>query len=466
MTSKACFSNRTGFFRQLTAKQLWLFALWSVFPLSGMMEYSSITARADLMNLQFSVDRSFLSRTYVVLFMMPVLAIVFSSCFGYLNSRQKLDFYHSQPVTRVRLFFTNYLSGLFHFLIPYLVMHTLAFVLMNSITGFYKTDLRLLVWPLLYTLAAFLIFYSLVILFRVVCGNTVIAVLSYAFITNLPAIGYFLYQIYIGRWSKLYMGSATLENCLWLSPYTLLTLPVETTQYNVVPDSFGYSYSFAVDWISLLVWALIAVLAVAGGVLLYKSRPSEKAGRAVAVRGALPVIKYPLVVTASLLGGIFFTAATNGSLVWEIIGYVLFGLLALMLVNVLEKFDFKCCMGFGRLSPASPPLGCLSARALWAHGKTTRSLRPGRWNGFISSNSCFRQMKPIRSQMPIRMSLSWTIRRLCVPSLKSSAGMIFIRRTICNTATAIAVWMCSWTRVCFPAINASSFSRRRRRWIR
>ena len=82
MTSKACFSNRTGFFRQLTAKQLWLFARWRVFllflyPLSGMMEYSSITARADLMNLQFSVDRSFLSRTYVVLFMMPVLAIVF-----------------------------------------------------------------------------------------------------------------------------------------------------------------------------------------------------------------------------------------------------------------------------------------------------------------------------------------------------------------------------------------------------
>ena len=363
MTSKACFSNRTGFFRQLTAKQLWLFALWSVFllflyPLSGMMEYSSITARADLMNLQFSVDRSFLSRTYVVLFMMPVLAIVFSSCFGYLNSRQKLDFYHSQPVTRVRLFFTNYLSGLFHFLIPYLVMHTLAFVLMNSITGFYKTDLRLLVWPLLYTLAAFLIFYSLVILFRVVCGNTVIAVLSYAFITNLPAIGYFLYQIYIGRWSKLYMGSATLENCLWLSPYTLLTLPEETTQYNVVPDSFGYSYSFAVDWISLLVWALIAVLAVAGGVLLYKSRPSEKAGSAVAVRGALPVIKYPLVVTASLLGGIFFTAATNGSLVWEIIGYVLFGLLALMLVNVLEKFDFKNVLhGLWKVIPCLAAVG-------------------------------------------------------------------------------------------------------------
>lgn len=61
-----------------------------------------------------------------------------------------------------------------------------------------------------------------------VCGNTVIAVLSYAFITNLPAIGYFLYQIYIGRWSKLYMGSATLENCLW----AVAVYPADVTRGN------------------------------------------------------------------------------------------------------------------------------------------------------------------------------------------------------------------------------------------
>ena len=141
MTSKACFSKPAGFFRRLTAKQLWLFALWSVFllflyPLSGMMEFSDGWEYTALYDLQRQVDRSFLTRTTAVLYMMPVLAIVFSSCFGYLNSRQKLDFYHAQPVTRTRLFFTNYASGAFHFVVPYLVMHTLAFVLMNSVTGF------------------------------------------------------------------------------------------------------------------------------------------------------------------------------------------------------------------------------------------------------------------------------------------------------------------------------------------
>ena len=63
-------------------------------------------------------------------------------------------------------------------------------------------------------------------------------------------------------------------------------------------------------------------------------------------------------MTASLLGGIFFTAATNGSLVWEIIGYVLFGLLALMLVNVLEKFDFKNVLhGLWKVIPCLAAVG-------------------------------------------------------------------------------------------------------------
>ena len=179
MTSKACFSKPAGFFRRLTAKQLWLFALWSVFllflyPLSGMMEFSDGWEYTALYDLQRQVDRSFLTRTTAVLYMMPVLAIVFSSCFGYLNSRQKLDFYHAQPVTRTRLFFTNYASGAFHFVVPYLVMHTLAFVLMNSVTGFYQPELRLLLYPMLYTLGMFFIFYSLMVLFRMVCGRLVI----------------------------------------------------------------------------------------------------------------------------------------------------------------------------------------------------------------------------------------------------------------------------------------------------
>ena len=312
MTSKACFSKPAGFFRQLTAKQLWLFALWSVFllflyPLSGMMEFSDGWEYTALYDLQRQVDRSFLTRTTAVLYMMPVLAIVFSSCFGYLNSRQKLDFYHAQPVTRTRLFFTNYASGAFHFVVPYMVMHTLAFVLMNSVTGFYQPELRLLLYPMLYTLGMFFIFYSLMVLFRMVCGNTVIAVLSYGFMTNLPAIAYFLYQVYVGRWSNLYMSSAATESGMRLTPYTLLGSPMSVK----VEPSGAYAFVTDIDWTALVVWVVAALAAAAGAVLLYKVRPSEKAGSAVAVRGVLPVIKYPLVVCASLLAFVVLYNLTN-----------------------------------------------------------------------------------------------------------------------------------------------------------
>ena len=370
MTSKACFSKPAGFFRQLTAKQLWLFALWSVFllflyPLSGMMEFSDGWEYTALYDLQRHVDRSFLTRTTAVLYMMPVLAIVFSSCFGYHNSRQKLDFYHAQPVTRTRLFFTNYASGAFHFVVPYLVMHTLAFVLMNSVTGFYQPELRLLLYPMLYTLGMFFIFYSLMVLFRMVCGNTVIAVLSYGFMTNLPAIAYFLYQVYVGRWSNLYMSSAATESGMRLTPYTLLGSPMSVK----VEPSGAYAFVTDIDWTALVVWVVAALAAAAGAVLLYKVRPSEKAGSAVAVRGVLPVIKYPLVVCASLLGGIFFAASTGHAFVWEIIGYLLFGLLAFMFVNVLEKFDFKNVLhGLWKIHPCFAAVGLfVGAGALGAY---------------------------------------------------------------------------------------------------
>lgn len=136
-----------------------------------------------------------------------------------------------------------------------------------------------------------------------------------------------------------------------------------------VEPSGAYAFVTDIDWTALVVWVVAALAAAAGAVLLYKVRPSEKAGSAVAVRGVLPVIKYPLVVCASLLGGIFFAASTGHAFVWEIIGYLLFGLLAFMFVNVLEKFDFKNVLhGLWKILPCFAAVGLfVGAGALGAY---------------------------------------------------------------------------------------------------
>ena len=116
------------------------------------------------------------------------------------------------------------------------------------------------------------IFYSLMVLFRMVCGNTVIAVLSYGFMTNLPAIAYFLYQVYVGRWSNLYMSSAATESGMRLTPYTLLGSPMSVK----VEPSGAYAFVTDIDWTALVVWVVAALAAAAGSGVIAARRKKNK----------------------------------------------------------------------------------------------------------------------------------------------------------------------------------------------
>ena len=50
------------------------------------------------------------------------------SMFAYLHNRRKVDFYHSLPISRSRLFAVNYATGALCALVPYLVLHALSIV--------------------------------------------------------------------------------------------------------------------------------------------------------------------------------------------------------------------------------------------------------------------------------------------------------------------------------------------------
>ena len=55
-----------------------------------------------------------------IIFLMTVLAVVLGvSGFAYLNSRRKVDFYHSLPIRREKWFVIHYVSGLLIVAVPY-----------------------------------------------------------------------------------------------------------------------------------------------------------------------------------------------------------------------------------------------------------------------------------------------------------------------------------------------------------
>ena len=366
----------SGFIRytlNISSKQLWLLVMWCVILLFVYPITMSITA-GSYYYAYLRTEHTFIDNTAVLWCLLPVAAFVFSHGFGYLNSRSKLDFYHSQPVTRTKLFAANYLNGLLLFLIPLAVMMpaglVAGFTSVKSLQGgihFHNqygvelsppqsVDFSLFYFALLYTFLLFFVFYSLAVLCRMLCGNTVIAMLVFCFIYVLPTLLDLVVDFYFDRFSTLFVGTGSGSFFELFAPLRLIISLKDAL------EQAGGRISFALGGLLAAVCALGAVCLLLAA-FLYRFRRSEKAGAAVAIRGVVPVVKYPLVTVMILFAGFVFFNLSNGSLFWEISGYVLFGLLAFMLVNVLEKFDFR-----NILASLWKSVFCFAAAALFVGG--------------------------------------------------------------------------------------------------
>ena len=367
----------SGFIRytlNISSKQLWLLVLWSVFLMFVFPITMSMNANSYTRDISDRISYMMTQITTMLWYILPIPAFVFSHGFGYLNSRSKLDFYHSQPVTRTKLFAANYLNGLLLFLIPLAVMMpaglVAGFTSVKSLQGgihFHNqygvelsppqsVDFSLFYFALLYTFLLFFVFYSLAVLCRMLCGNTVIAMLVFCFIYVLPTLLDLVVDFYFDRFSTLFVGTGSGSFFELFAPLRLIISLKDAL------EQAGGRISFALGGLLAAVCALGAVCLLLAA-FLYRFRRSEKAGAAVAIRGVVPVVKYPLVTVMILFAGFVFFNLSNGSLFWEISGYVLFGLLAFMLVNVLEKFDFR-----NILASLWKSVFCFAAAALFVGG--------------------------------------------------------------------------------------------------
>ena len=86
----------------------------------------------------------------------------------------------------------------------------------------------------------------------------------------------------------------------------------------------------------LLAAAVITVLAV----VLYRKRPSEAAGRAMAFGISKPVIKTFIVVPSALLGSLMLQSMMRKD-TWSLFGLVCGLLLSYCVIEIIYNFDFR-----------------------------------------------------------------------------------------------------------------------------
>ena len=290
---------------------------------------------ADTMGAWLSLDNFLITFGCIIMALLCGVAM-----FRYLHSRKQVDFYHGIPISRTKLFVTNYLTGVLSVLPALYLMYALAAIITLAAGvklpfGFGKGLFVLLLHSLF-----FLLIYTISVLATVLTGNTIIAVLMVAWLLfSIPAaagIAGALGTMYFHTWG----GFGMLR---WLVTYAsppILYVLTSTGDPLYVTGNALRIYNDMPVLCKILICVLIAtILLFVLSLILFRKRKSECAGTAVAFQKLKAPLKCYMVLVIALLFGLVFTVIGGEFWVW-------FGLLAgtvlgHILIEMIYHFDFR-----------------------------------------------------------------------------------------------------------------------------
>lgn len=264
--------------------------------------------------------------------------------FAYLHSRQKVDFYHSLPISRTRLFVNNFLTGILLTLLPYLVMLVIAVACAFGIGFGAAFDGAAVISALVSQMILFLTIYALSVLTTVICGNTVISLLLLAWVHLSPMLARFLFAGLCEKFYSTYyfaMSTENIQQTVRLSPL------VEMYDINGFSFNFLFTSRIGMEVPSagglLLAYLVVAVLATALALWLFRIRRSERAGVALAFsRVKLPLKVYMCLFMGVAFGMVFGVIAGD---FWFWVGLVIGTVLTHWIVEIVYAFDFHAIFG-------------------------------------------------------------------------------------------------------------------------
>ncbi len=239
------------------------------------------------------------SSSNVFLFILVAMFAVASAIqgFSYLYDRNKIDFYHSKPVSAATRFAVIWTNGILIWLLPYIVgmLLNLVFFAANGIL-----DVKLFGAAWLYLVLAaglYLCVYHLSILALMMTGKTGVTFMGVMVFLLYELIVRFLLAAYCGKFYRFYFVKNETE---WMLPF-------------LSPISYLYRYATK-DW--SLFTALLCLTLFAAGVLAlaywcYKKRPVELAGSAMTFSAVKPIIKIGIAIPVGLVVGLFTCEIVN-----------------------------------------------------------------------------------------------------------------------------------------------------------
>lgn len=250
--------------------------------------------------------------------------------FRYLHNRRQVDFYHSLPIRREKMFAANMLAGLLVFLLPYLVAHALALPLLAGSGMLTYFDMGQSLAAIGMHIFLYMIMFALATLAMLLSGNMggaiKILLSTYALCPILAGMSVLLGNTFLTDYA---------EGGMW--ELLLLRLSVIERYAMMFPDG----YQVNVYWQDIVFGAIILIAALAAGLWLYKKRNSECAGATLAFAKQKAIFKYPYVVLAGVLGAVVMYLAGDRSLIWLAFGLAFFTIFTAQALEIAINRDFR-----------------------------------------------------------------------------------------------------------------------------
>lgn len=340
MTSKSLFFNRM---KEDKKRRTWTIVLFVCMCLIFTAAFEIVLENTVNLFQNHTIGRNeFFNQIYNMtgrnavpfyLMLSGVAAILFGfQGFSWLASKQKVDFYHSLPITRREGFLIRYLNGVLLFLIPLVIQLALNGFLLG-IRGFLTKEIaeNLMIGLVIYFLA-FILMYHLVILAIMLTGHTLVAALASGTLLVYPTILRLVLTYYH---SQSFMTAGETDPFNWLSHFS----PVEkivSMYWMLTADRMKSGIG------ALLFVVLFSVVTFGLCLWLYQIRPSESAGKALAFPKTQGVIRFCIVIPFAMILGMFFSLMTGTeSTLWLYFGTILGGIFVHGFLEVLFHFDIK-----------------------------------------------------------------------------------------------------------------------------
>ena len=359
-----------GLVRDCMKRNLWAIVLSTVgffmaqlLPVIMTAQHSLSAHKQDLVNLSAadaaaswqgyveSVGEMLGGQNVFVKLAVIILAVTCGvSMFAYLHNRRKVDFYHSLPISRSRLFAVDYATGALCALVPYLVLHALSIVSACAM-GFGEVVNASLIGVIASNVIFFFLLYAMAAVTTILCGNTVITLLLGLWVYFGPTLVTALWQSLKSMFFQTYVMDASMTSLLFCNKFAPLI------QYFGVNGTKMHSWAGAVEpvytmdyaaglqepsAIGLLIgYAVAAIVVTALALFLFRIRKSERAGTALAFNPIKLPVKIIICVVMGTAFAEIFKMLVYESELWFWVGLVLGTVIFHCVVEIIYAFDFR-----------------------------------------------------------------------------------------------------------------------------